>query len=166
MSRFAFWVGSAHLHHLSHQQMSVAQDATPISNLRRDHVTLRQEIAAQTVDDLAGIDLVVLLLGRCNRPQHQRMSYLDLLRMRKQMVVDPACKDRRFHGNRSLLWKCLHPAVQFAPCRPNLAFPVHLASRILDTVTDRLLVNIKSDEVHMVSEEPPWLFSESASPLS
>jgi hypothetical protein len=27
-------------------------------------------------------------------------------------------------------------------------------------------VNIQSDVIHMVSEEPPWLFSESASPLS
>jgi hypothetical protein len=63
--------------------MPVAQNAALISNLRRDHVTLRQEIAAQTIGDLAGIDLVVLLLGRCNRPQHQWMSY-HLLRMRKQ----------------------------------------------------------------------------------
>jgi hypothetical protein len=120
-----------HLHHLPYQQMPVAQGATPISNLRRDHVTLRQEIAAKTVSDLSGVDLVVLLLGRCNRPQHQGVSYLDLLRMRKQMVVDPASKDRRFHGNRSRLGKGLDPAVQFAPCRSDLAFLKHLASRIL-----------------------------------
>jgi hypothetical protein len=37
---------------------------------------------------------------------------------------------------------------------------------------DRLLVNIQSDGIHMISwntydlDEPPWLFSESASPLS
>src|SRR5271168_2708171 len=129
-------------------------------------VTLRQEIAAQTVSDLAGIDRVVLLLRRCNRPQHQGVSYLDLLRMRKQMVVDPAAEDRRFHGNRSRLGKCLDPAVQFAPCRSDLAVLKHLASRILDTVTDRLLVYIQSDIVHIRHEEPPWWFSESASPLS
>jgi hypothetical protein len=36
-----------HLHHLPYQQMPVAQGAAPISNLRRDHVTLRQEVAPQ-----------------------------------------------------------------------------------------------------------------------
>jgi hypothetical protein len=57
-------------------------------------VTLRKKVATQAIGDLAGIDLVVLLFGRCNRPQHQRMSYLDLFRMRKQVIVDPAGEDR------------------------------------------------------------------------
>jgi hypothetical protein len=48
------------------------------------------------------------------------------------------------HESRSRLGKCLDPAVQFAPCRSDLAFLKHLASRILDTVTDRLLVYIQS----------------------
>jgi hypothetical protein len=39
---------------------------------------------------------------------------------------------------------------------------VHMTSRILHTVADRFLVNVKSDVVHIVSEEPPRLFSESA----
>jgi hypothetical protein len=39
---------------------------------------------------------------------------------------------------------------------------VHMTSRILHTKADRFLVNVKSDVVHIVSEEPPWLFSESA----
>jgi hypothetical protein len=45
----------------------------------------------------------------------------------------------------------------------NLAFPVHMTSCILHTVADRFLVNVQSDVVHIVSEEPPRLFSESAS---
>jgi hypothetical protein len=38
---------------------------------------------SQAVGDLAGIDLVVLLLGRCNRSQHQRVSRLNLRGMRE-----------------------------------------------------------------------------------
>jgi hypothetical protein len=38
-----------------------------IPDLHRNHVELRQKITAQAVGELAGIDLVVLLLGRCNR---------------------------------------------------------------------------------------------------
>jgi hypothetical protein len=49
-----------------------------------------------TVSNLAGINLVVLLLGRCNRSQHQRMSHLDLRGVRKQMIVSGA-EDRRLH---------------------------------------------------------------------
>jgi len=37
---------------------------------------------------------------------------------------------------------------------------------ILDTVADRLLVNIHPDVIHRSFEEPPWLFSESTFPLS
>jgi hypothetical protein len=32
---------------------------------------------------------------------------------------------------------------------------VHTASRVLHAKADRLLVNVKSDVIHMVSEEPP-----------
>jgi hypothetical protein len=41
-----------------------------------------------------------------------------------------------------------------------------MTSRILHAVADRLLVNVKSDVVHIVHEEPPRSFSESASTLS
>ena len=37
-------------------------------------MALREEIAAQAVGELTGINLVVLLLGRCNRTQHQRVK--------------------------------------------------------------------------------------------
>jgi hypothetical protein len=37
---------------------------------------------------------------------------------------------------------------------------------ILETVADRLLVNIHPDVIHRSFEEPPWLFSESNFPLS
>jgi hypothetical protein len=33
---------------------------------------------------------------------------------------------------------------------------VDMTSCILHAVADRLLVNVKSDVVHIVSEEPPW----------
>jgi hypothetical protein len=35
-------------------------------------VAFRQEIAAQAVTDLAGVDPIILLLGCGNRAQHQR----------------------------------------------------------------------------------------------
>jgi hypothetical protein len=41
-----------------------------------------------------------------------------------------------------------------------------LSADIFHAVTDGLLVNIQSDVVHKSIEEPPWLFSESTSPLS
>jgi hypothetical protein len=33
------------------------------------------------------------------------MRHLHLLRVRKQMIVDPAGEYRRFHGHRPWLWK-------------------------------------------------------------
>ena len=50
-----------HLHHLPHQQVSIAQGSASIANLGRCHVALWQEVAAQAVGDLAGINLIVLL---------------------------------------------------------------------------------------------------------
>jgi hypothetical protein len=32
-----------------------------------------------------------------------------------------------------------------------------LARSVLHAIADRLLVNIKSDVIHNVSEEPPWV---------
>src|ERR1700737_4527816 len=86
-----------HLHHLPHQQMPVPQGTPSIPYLCVHHVALREEVASQTVADLAGIDLIVLLLGGCNRSQHQRVSHLDLGSVRKQMIVDPAGEDRCLH---------------------------------------------------------------------
>jgi len=131
-----------HLYHLLQHQVPVAQRASPVADLGGCHVALRQEVAAQTICDLAGIDLVVLLFGRGNRPQHQRVRYLHLLGMRKQVVIDPAREDRRFHGDRPGLGKCLDPGVQFASRRIDLAFLAHTTSRILHAIADRLLVNI------------------------
>src|SRR5437667_2484960 len=108
--------------------MPVPQRAPSISYLSGHHVALREEIASQAVGDLAGIDLVVLLLGRCNRSQHQRMSHLDLGGVWKQMIVDPAAEDRRLHGNTPWLRQCLHPTVQLASRRSNLAFLLHSAT--------------------------------------
>src|ERR1700735_1765911 len=94
------------------------------------------------------------------------MRYLHRAGVRPQMVINPACENRRFHRDGAGLGKGSDPRVQFAPGRTNLAFPVHTASRVLHAIADRLLVYVQSDVVHIVSEEPPRLFSESASPLS
>src|SRR5437016_7409278 len=113
------------------------------------HVAFRQEVAAQAVGDLAGIDAIVLLLGRSDGAQHQRMRYLHLLSVREQLIVDPAGENRCFHGYGPGLRKRLHPAVQFPAFCSDLAFLVNLTARILDAVADRLLVNIQSDVIHM-----------------
>jgi hypothetical protein len=105
-------------------------------------VAFRQEVAAQAVGDLAGVDPIDLLLGRSDGAQHQRMRHLHLRRVRKQMIVDPAGENRCFHRHGPGLRKRLHPAVQFPAGCPNLAFPVNLPGRILDTVADRLLEDI------------------------
>jgi hypothetical protein len=52
-----------HLNHLAYQQVTIAQGAAPIPNLRGSQMALGQEIAPQAVRNLAGIDPVVLLLG-------------------------------------------------------------------------------------------------------
>ena len=85
---------------LPHQQLAIAQGASSLPNLHRGHVALGQEIAAQAVGDLAGIDAIVLLLRDSNRTQHQGMSYLHRRSMRSKVVVDPPRKHRRFHRNR------------------------------------------------------------------
>jgi hypothetical protein len=37
------------------------------------------QVTAQAVGDFAGVNSIILLLGRCDRPQHQRMRHLHLL---------------------------------------------------------------------------------------
>ena len=72
------------------------------------------------------------------------------------MIVDPPSEDRRFDADRSRLRQRLDPGIQFAPGRSDLALPVHMTSCIiLHALADRFLVNVKSDVVHIVSEEPP-----------
>ncbi|HEX3435636.1 MAG TPA: hypothetical protein VHT24_02635 [Pseudacidobacterium sp.] len=82
-----------------------------VPDLGRGHVALGQKVTTQAVGDLTGIHPVILLLGCRNRSQHQRMCYLHLFRMRKQIIVDPAGEDRRFHGDRPGLGKCPDPRV-------------------------------------------------------
>src|SRR6185369_16426476 len=64
------------------------------------------------------------------------------------------------------LRKRLHPAIQLRASRRNRPFPLNLTTYIFDAVADRLLVNVEPNVIHMFVEEPPWLFSESTSPLS
>jgi hypothetical protein len=137
------------LHHLSHQQIAVAQSSPSVPNLSRSHVALRQEITAQAIGDLARVNAIVLFLGGCDCSQHQRVCHFDLRRMRLEMIVDPPGKNRCLHCNCPGLRKSPHPAVQLAACRPKLAFLVNSTARILDAVADRLLVNIQSDVIHM-----------------
>jgi len=129
-------------------------------------VALGQEVAPQAIGDLGRIDLVVLLLGCGNGPQHKRVRDLHLLGMRKQMVVNPAGEDRRFHGDHPGLRQSPDPHIKLASGRTDLALLQHTTSRVLHAITDRLLVHIQSDVIHIVSEEPPRLFSGSASTLS
>ena len=104
-------------------------------------MALRQEITAQAIGDLARVNAIVLFLGRCDCSQHQRVCHFDLCRMRMEMIVDPAGKNRCFHGDRPGLRKRLDPAVQFKPRRADLAFHVHTTSRVFHTIADRALVN-------------------------
>jgi hypothetical protein len=54
---------------------------------------------------------------------------LHLLGMRKQVVVNPAGEDRRFHGHHPGLGKGLDPGIKFTPRRSDLAFTLDLAGR-------------------------------------
>src|SRR5260370_17333081 len=93
------------------------------------------------------------------------MCHLDLGGMRQQVIVDPAAEDRRLHRNGPRLGQSLHPAVQLASGRANLAFLLHSTTRVLHAVADRLLVHVQSDIVHTRHPHPPWPSPESASPL-
>src|SRR5438094_10397262 len=59
------------------------------------------------------------------------MRYLHCCCVRLQMIVDPAAEDRRFHGSRPRLRKCLQPGVQLPARRANLALLVNLTAGIL-----------------------------------
>jgi hypothetical protein len=89
-----------HLLHLLDQQPSIPQRPPAVSDLGRGHVALRQEVATKTVGDLAGIDPVVLPLGRSNRPQHQWVRHLNLLCVGNQVIVNPPDEDRCFQRDR------------------------------------------------------------------
>src|SRR5271170_8362661 len=128
--------------------MPVPQRAPSIPYRSRHHVALWEEVASQAVGELAGIDLVVLLLGCSNRSQHQWMCHLDLRGVWKQVIVGPAAEDRRFHRNGPRLRQSLHPTVQLAPGRPDLAFLLYPATHILHAIADRLLMYVQSDRVH------------------
>src|SRR5579862_4447348 len=146
--------------------MAVAQNPPPVADRPRRHVALGQEVAPEAVGDLAGIDAIVLLFGRRDGPQHQRVRHFYGCGMRQQMVIDPPAEHRCFHRDGARLRKRSHPSVQLAPARADFAFLMHTTSRVLHAIADRLLVYVQPDVVHVVSEEPPRLFSESASPLS
>jgi hypothetical protein len=45
--------------------------------------------------------------------------------MRKQVIVDPAREDRRFHGDHPGLRQCPDPCIQLAPGRADLALLVN-----------------------------------------
>jgi hypothetical protein len=100
-----------------------------------------EEITSKTVGDLAGIDLVVLPLRCGNGPQHQGMGNLHLFGMRKQVIVDPAGEDRRFHGYHPGLGKSFDPGIKLAPRRSDLAFLMDPAGCVLHAIADRLLRN-------------------------
>ena len=118
----------------------LASSSPSVPNLSRSHVALRQEITAQAIGDLARVDAIVLFLGGCDCSQHQWVCHVDLRRMRLEMIVDPAGKNRCLHRNCPGLRKSPHPAVQFAACCPKLAFLVNSTARILDAVAAHLMI--------------------------
>src|SRR5271163_5094568 len=77
--------------------------------------------------------------------------------MRQQMIVDPACEHRCFHGHGPRCWQGPHPLVELNPGRRNDALRKHLAVYVLHAIADRLLVDVQPDEVHTGHEEPPWM---------
>src|SRR2546425_3355959 len=91
------------------------------------------------------------------------MRYLHCCCVRLQMIVDPAAEDRRFHGSRPRLRKCLQPGVQLPARRANLALLVNLTAGILYAIgssscadpvrflcrSSPILVQIQSDVIHM-----------------
>ena len=104
-----------HLHGLPLDQIAITQNPPPVADRSRGDVALRQEVPAQAVGDLAGIDPVVLLFGRSHGPQHQRMRNLHCLSMGQQMIVDPAGGDGGFHSHGARLRKRSDPRIQFIP---------------------------------------------------
>ena len=85
------------------------------------------------------------------------MRDLDVFRVGQEMIVDPSSEDRCLHGNDSRLRKRSYPCVEFQPARSDFALAMDLAAGIFDAITDRLLVNVEPDVIHMSVEEPPWL---------
>jgi len=67
------------------------------------------------------------------------MSYLHLLGLRKQVIVDPAGEDRRFHRDHPGVGKGFYPGIKFAPRRSDLAFLMDLVGRVIHAIADRLL---------------------------
>jgi hypothetical protein len=84
------------------------------------------------------------------------MRYFHCRGVRLQVIVDPAGKDRRFHGGGPRLGKRLHPDVEVSAGRHHFAFLANLSACVLDAETDAVLVYIQSDVIHMSVEEPPW----------
>jgi len=52
----------------------IAQTAAPVPNLGERDVAFRQEVAAQAVRDLAGIDPIIFLLSQSDGAQHHRVK--------------------------------------------------------------------------------------------
>src|SRR5438270_232728 len=82
------------------------------------------------------------------------------------MIINPTCEDTGFYSHRPWLRKSLHPAIQFSTRRRDRPSLLDVTSDIFHAVADRLLVYVEPDVIHIFVEEPPWLFSESTSPLS
>ena len=112
-------------------------------------MALRQEVTAQAVGDLAGINPVILLLGRGDGTKHQRMCDLDLFSVWQKMIVNPARENCRLHGNHPGLRKRSYPGVQFQSARSDLALSMDLTAGIFDAITNPLLVNIQPNVIHM-----------------
>jgi hypothetical protein len=112
-------------------------------------MALRQEIAAQTIGDLARVNPIVFLLGCRDRAQHQWMRHFHSGRMGQQVIVDPAGEYSRFHCHGPRLRYGLHPGIEFASGRPHFAFAVDVTAGVLDAIADCLLVNVQANVIYI-----------------
>jgi hypothetical protein len=71
------------------------------------------------------------------------------------MIVDSACEDRRLHRYRPRLRKCVHPAIQFRARGRNRALLLDPSACVLYAITDRLLVYVEPDVIHILLRSLP-----------
>jgi hypothetical protein len=85
-------------------------------------VALWEEVTAQTVSTLVDQSIWSFFFLALQSIAESTDVPLDLGGVRKQVIVDPVAQDRRLHRHDPRLWQSIHPAVQLAPGRPELAF--------------------------------------------
>src|SRR5262245_43067259 len=92
------------LHHLSHQQVAIAQGTPALAKRSRSHVTLRQKITSQAVTKKNKISVLLMEAGvSYNKEKLHKVGYF-----RELMASNPDIND----GLRSLLRLCRETVVR------------------------------------------------------